>query len=71
MKSRVPSDDTEGVLRNPTEDEPATARAMAAFLLRGLDCGAMTDAEVATASGLNLNKLTELAGRPVEKRKAG
>ena len=52
-------------------DEPATVRALAAFLLRGLDCGAITDAEVATASGLNLNKLTELAGRPIEKRKAG
>ena len=73
LKSRVPADGTEGILGNPTrvQDEPATARAMAAFLLRGLDCGAMTDAEVATASGLNLNKLTELAGRPVEKRKAG
>ena len=53
------------------QDEPATARALAAFLLRGLDCGAVTDAEVATATGLNLNRLTEMAGRPVEKRKAG
>jgi len=53
------------------QDEPATVRAMAAFLLRGLDCGALADAEVVTASGLNLNKLTELAGRPIEKRKAG
>jgi hypothetical protein len=52
-------------------DEPATARALAAFLLRGLDCGAVTDAEVATATGLNLNRLAEMAGRPVEKRKAG
>ena len=52
-------------------DEPATVRALAAFLLRGLDCGAISDAEVATASGLNLNRLTELAGRPTEKRKAG
>ena len=25
-------------------DEPATARALAGFLLRGLDCGALTDA---------------------------
>jgi hypothetical protein len=31
----------------------------------------VTDAEVATATGLNLNRLTEMAGRPVEKRKAG
>jgi citrate lyase beta subunit len=51
-------------------DEPATARALAAFLLRGLDCGAVSDGEVVTATGLNLNRLTELAGRPVEKRKA-
>ena len=25
-------------------DEPATARALAGYLLRGLDCGALTDA---------------------------
>ena len=72
-KGRVPQDDPEGVLRHTTPilDEPATVRALAAFLLRGLDCGALSDGEVATASGLNLNKLAELAGRPVEKRKAG
>ncbi|MFL6003181.1 MAG: DUF6986 family protein [Nocardioides sp.] len=52
-------------------DEPATVRAMAAFLLRGLDCGAFTDGEVATTSGTNVNRLAELAGRPLEKRKAG
>jgi citrate lyase beta subunit len=52
-------------------DEPATVRALAAFLLRGLDCGAVADGEVTTASGLNLNRLTELAGRPSEKRRAG
>jgi hypothetical protein len=46
-------------------------RAMAAFLLRGLDCGAFTDGEVATTSGTNVNRLAELAGRPLEKRKAG
>jgi hypothetical protein len=27
-------------------DEPATARAMARFLLRGLDCGALDESEV-------------------------
>jgi len=53
------------------QDEPATVRALAAFLLRGLDCGALSDADVVTASGLNVNKLTEMAGRPIEKRKAG
>ncbi len=72
-KSRVRADGPEGGPGHATriQDEPATARALAAFLLRGLDCGALTDAEVVTASGLNLNRLTELAGRPVEKRKAG
>ena len=52
-------------------DEPATVKALAAFLLRGLDCGAFTDGEVATTSGTNVNRLAELAGRPGEKRKAG
>jgi citrate lyase beta subunit len=72
-KSRVPEDDPEVGVRHttPIQDEPATVRALAAFLLRGLDCGALSDAEVATGSGLNLNTLTELAGRPLEKRKAG
>ena len=72
-QGRVPEDDPEGVHRHTTPilDEPATVRALAAFLLRSLDCGAVSDGEVVTASGLNLNKLAELAGRPVEKRKAG
>lgn len=34
-------------------DEPATARAMAWFLGRGVDCGALTEAEVRTATGLD------------------
>ncbi|GGX02597.1 aldolase [Streptomyces malachitofuscus] len=33
-------------------DEPATAKALAGYLLRGLDCGALDDAEVARATGL-------------------
>ncbi|MFI8204209.1 DUF6986 family protein [Streptomyces sp. NPDC085937] len=33
-------------------DEPATAKALAGHLLRGLDCGALDDGEVARASGL-------------------
>ncbi|MFE1510916.1 DUF6986 family protein [Streptomyces sp. NPDC058726] len=33
-------------------DEPATARALAGYLLRGLDCGALDGAEVARAAGL-------------------
>jgi citrate lyase beta subunit len=48
------------------QDEPATARALAAFLLRGLDCGAVSDDEVPKASGLNLDRLAELARRPVD-----
>ncbi|CAM5699002.1 Citrate lyase beta subunit OS=Streptomyces albaduncus OX=68172 GN=FHS32_002056 PE=4 SV=1 [Streptomyces griseoloalbus] len=33
-------------------DEPATAKALAGYLLRGLHCGALDDAEVSRASGL-------------------
>ncbi len=33
-------------------DEPATAKALAGYLLRGLNCGALDDAEVSRASGL-------------------
>ncbi|WP_031464906.1 DUF6986 family protein [Sciscionella sediminilitoris] len=32
-------------------DEPATARALSGFLLRGLDCGAIDPAELSTATG--------------------
>ncbi|MFG2515353.1 DUF6986 family protein [Streptomyces sp. NPDC048584] len=34
-------------------DEPATAKALAGFLLRGLDCGALDSAEVAHRTGLS------------------
>ncbi len=34
-------------------DEPATAQALAGFLLRGLDCGALDATEVTTATGLD------------------
>ncbi|MGY1640238.1 DUF6986 family protein [Geodermatophilus sp. SYSU D00703] len=44
-------------------DEPATARALAAVLLRGLDCGAIDDAEVAAAAGVDRAALDGLAGR--------
>jgi citrate lyase beta subunit len=50
-------------------DEPATARALAGFLLRGVDCGAVSDREVAKASGLRIGRLAELARRPVGARK--
>ncbi len=42
-------------------DEPATARALAAYLLRGLDCGAVDAAEVLAACGLGEDELRELA----------
>jgi citrate lyase beta subunit len=47
-------------------DEPATARALADVLLRGLDCGALSAAEVAGATGLDTAALTRLAHRTAE-----
>ena len=44
-------------------DEPATARALADFLLRGLDCGAISADEVATSTGLDADRLAGLAHR--------
>ncbi|RFU20223.1 DUF6986 family protein [Geodermatophilus marinus] len=44
-------------------DEPATARALAGVVLRGLDCGAVDDAEVRAATGMDRDELARL-GRP-------
>ncbi|OON71774.1 DUF6986 family protein [Streptomyces tsukubensis] len=44
-------------------DEPATARALSGYLLRGLDCGALDTAEVARLSGLTRADLDGYAGR--------
>ena len=44
-------------------DEPATARALAGVVLRGLDCGALADDEVGTAVGVARADLDRLAGR--------
>ena len=44
-------------------DEPATARALAGVLLRGLDCGAVDEAEVEAAGGPQRSALDKLAGR--------
>jgi citrate lyase beta subunit len=44
-------------------DEPATARALAGVLLRGLDCGAVDEAEVEAAGGPERAVLDRLAGR--------
>jgi citrate lyase beta subunit len=42
-------------------DEPATARALADFLVRGLECGALGDDETNRASGMTTAELTALA----------
>ena len=42
-------------------DEPATARALAAFVLRGIACGAVAEAEVQDAAGIDLASLNALA----------
>lgn len=46
-------------------DEPATAAALAAFVLRGVECGAVTVEEVDKLAGVDQRKLAELARRPV------
>jgi citrate lyase beta subunit len=45
-------------------DEPATALALAGYLVRGLDAGAVTEAEVRAASGLDRTALDALARKP-------
>ena len=42
-------------------DEPATARALSDFVMRGVDCGALSTEEVATATGLDPAGLARLA----------
>jgi len=44
-------------------DEPATAQALAGFLARGLDCGALTEAEVAERTGLDRAAVDRFARR--------
>ncbi|MGW7446928.1 DUF6986 family protein [Kitasatospora sp. NPDC054795] len=44
-------------------DEPATARALSGYLLRGLDCGAVDLPEVTALTGLDRARLNALAGR--------
>ncbi len=41
-------------------DEPATAQALAAFLVRGLHCGALTEEETTAGSGLDRTALERL-----------
>jgi citrate lyase beta subunit len=44
-------------------DEPATARALADFVVRGLDCGAVDDAEAEALTGIGRARLDVLARR--------
>ena len=46
-------------------DEPATAQALAAFLLRGVHCGAVSTAEVTQLTGASLETVAKLADRRV------
>lgn len=50
------SGDTGAVL-----DEPATAKALAGYLQRGLACGAVTESDVGAATGLEASSLGQLA----------
>lgn len=45
-------------------DEPATAAALAGFILRGVECGATDPAEVAALAGVDAAGLARLARRP-------
>ncbi|MFH8787824.1 DUF6986 family protein [Streptomyces roseoverticillatus] len=44
-------------------DEPATARALSGYLLRGMDCGAVDEGEVTALTGLGREGLEGVAGR--------
>src|SRR3954471_15682315 len=44
-------------------DEPATARALAGVVLRGVDCGAVDETQVTTATGVPMVEVVKLAGR--------
>jgi citrate lyase beta subunit len=46
-------------------DEPATARALAGVVLRGVDCGAVDEDEVLASSGADRDGLAKLSGRQV------
>jgi len=52
-------------------DEPATAKALSGYLLRGLDCGAVDITEVEEATGLDRPRLDALAGRLVGAQSGG
>jgi citrate lyase beta subunit len=45
-------------------DEPATAAALAGFVMRGVDCGAVSADEVSSLIGIDIAELARLARRP-------
>ena len=47
-----------------TADEPATAQALAGYLRRGVDAGAVVAEEVQTLTGLHFDAIERLAARP-------
>ena len=49
--------DYQGNVSHSVLDEPATARALAGYLVRGLDCGALDEHEVQAATGLGRTEL--------------
>ncbi|MFC4784352.1 DUF6986 family protein [Nocardioides sp. MAHUQ-72] len=49
-------------------DEPATAAALAGFVLRGLECGAVDETEVAELADVDTTRLAVLARRPAGDR---
>ncbi|WP_372406113.1 aldolase [Streptomyces luteireticuli] len=52
-------------------DEPATARALAGYVLRGVDCGAVGAEEAARATGLTRGELEGLVMRPPDAPRNG
>ena len=48
---------------NGVVDEPATARALAGYLLRGHECGALSAGDLRAATGLDLANIRKHAGR--------
>jgi len=58
LRAYVGRDDDSSIL-----DEPATARALSDFVVRGLDCGALAEAEVTAATGLETETLWLMARR--------
>ena len=46
-------------------DEPATAAALASYVLRGLECGAVEMSEVDNLIGVDAAALAKLARRPL------